>query len=242
MKPQFEEQYRLFEKDWWWFVGRHDLITKILSSLKYMDNMKVLEVGCSSGENSKLLTEPSNYYGVDISLNAIRAGSFDKNLLVGHAGALSFSDKTFEVVLFLDILEHLDDEKSALEEARRVLKDGGYLLILVPVFNFLWSGHDILNQHKRRYTKSRLASILTKNEFKIIRMSYWNFFLFLPVAVMRIVKKISTKRETADFVAIPGILNNLLLLNLLKIENNLIYNGVNLPVGVSMLCVCKKKY
>lgn len=241
MEPQFEEQYRLFEKDWWWFVGRHDLISKILSSLKYMNNMKVLEVGCSSGENSKLLTEPSNYYGVDISLNAIRAGSSDKNLLVCHAGALPFSDKTFEVVLFLDILEHLDNEKSALEEVRRVLKDGGYLLILVPVFDFLWSGHDILNQHKRRYTKSRLASVLTKNELKITRMSYWNFFLFLPVAVMRLVKKNSLKRETADFVAIPGILNNLLLLNLLKIENHLIYNGVNLPIGVSMLCVCKKE-
>lgn len=241
MKTQFEEQYRLFEKDWWWFVGRHDLITKLFSALKPGNKIKVLEVGCGSGENSKLLDKDSaTYYGVDISLNAIRAGDNNKNLVGGHAGLLPFIDKAFEVVLFLDVLEHLDNESSAIQEARRVLKDGGVLLVLVPVFNFLWSGHDVLNQHKRRYTKGGLAAILTNNNFNIIRISYWNFFLFLPIALMRIIKKISPKRETADFTTLPGILNNTLLLNLLRIENYLINKKIYLPVGVSMLCVCKK--
>jgi ubiquinone/menaquinone biosynthesis C-methylase UbiE len=240
MKSQFEEQYRLYEKDWWWFAGRHDLVSK-LSTILLSENNKVLEIGCSSGENSKIFNSSVDYYGIDISPSSINAGNHDnKNLIIGEAGHIPFQDKSFHAVLFLDVLEHLEDEKSAISEAYRVLRDGGSLLILVPAFEFLWSGHDVLNQHKRRYTKSEIATRIVYNKFSICRISYWNFFLFLPIALMKKIKEIINTEETADFTQIPNTLNSVILTNLLKIENYLIYKGINLPIGVSILCVCKK--
>ncbi len=242
MESQFEKQYRLFEIDWWWFMGRHDLIYKIFSVLKSdneKEKNKVLEIGCSSGENSKIFNNLIDYYGIDISLGAIKTGNENiKTLILGDAGFIPFKDKTFEMVLFLDVLEHLDEEKSAIDEAYRVLKDDGHLLILVPAFNFLWGGHDILNEHKRRYTRDRLIKVID-NKFYISKISYWNFFLFIPIVFMKIIKRFSNK-QTSDFTKIPNKMNNIILVNLLKIENYIILKGMNLPIGVSILCVCRK--
>lgn len=236
MKPIFEEQYDLFEKDWWWFVGRHDLISKIFSTLR-LENNRVLEIGCSSGENSKIFNGSINYYGIDISLNAIKRGN-SNNLILSDANHIPFFDKTFDVVLLLDVLEHIEDDVSTIREAHRILKDGGFMLVLVPAFKFLWNEHDILNEHKRRYTKKDLIVKINK-KFDIVRISYWNFFLFVPVALMKIIKRVSMKK-TADFVELPDTINDILFLNILKIENYLIQKKIYIPIGVSIICICKK--
>lgn len=240
MKHTFEEQYDLFEKDWWWFVGRHDLISKIfyISMFEnYLENNKILEIGCGSGGNSKIFNDSTNYYGIDISPNAIKRGN-NNNLILSDANHLPFVDKTFDAVLLLDVLEHLEDDVSTIIEAHRVLKDGGFILVLVPAFGFLWNEHDILNEHKRRYTKKELAIKINK-KFNIVMMSYWNFFLFIPVALLKIIKRVCMKK-TADFVTMPDVINNVLFLNILKIENYLIQKKLYFPIGVSIICICKK--
>lgn len=245
MRSKFEKQYDLFEKDWWWFAGRHDLVSRIFCTFG-LENNRVLEIGCCSGENSKIFNDSIIYYGVDISLNVIKRGNCNndknnknKNLILSDANHLPFSDKKFDVVLMLDVLEHIEDDILAIEEAHRVLKDDGFMIVLVPAFEFLWDEHDILNEHKRRYTKSGLATKINR-KFNMARMSYWNFFLFVPIALMKIIKRIRMKK-TADFVALPDIVNNTLFLNILKIENYLIQRKIYIPIGVSIVCICKNE-
>jgi len=232
MKSQIRNIY-FYNKDWWWFAGRHDLLSNIYNNII---NNKVLEVGCGSGDNSKSFVSQS-YYGIDISQDSIRSGDRSKNLMVGTADKLPFVNKSFDIVILLDVIEHLDIESSALTEVHRVLKDDGSILILVPAFQFLWNSHDVLNEHKRRYTKSMLAKIL-KNSFVITKLTYWNFFLFFPIAISKILNN-NDDNQTGirDF---PKIINSILLL-LLKIENKFICSGIYLPIGITLLCMCKKK-
>lgn len=243
MKPQFDEQYHLFEKDWWWFIGRRDLISK-MSRIAKSKHGKVLEIGCGSGENSNIFDDDNagmKYYGVDISSNSIRNGdNNDKVLIMADAKNIPFRDSTFDIVLFLDVLEHLENEKFAIRDAYRVLKNDGYLFVLAPAFKFLWNNHDILNQHKRRYSKGELVTKMMCNGFNIVRISYWNFFLFVPVIFTKMIKGIISRQETADFVNMPNVLNNMMLTNILKIENYLIEKGLYLPIGVSIFCICMK--
>lgn len=232
MKQNYEKIYRLYEKEWWWFVGRHDLISKLLADTP---NAKILEIGCSSGTNSDILASQT-YYGIDISKDAIKSGDRAKNLIIGTAETLPFPDQSFDIILLLDVIEHLETEATALLEAHRVLKSNGTALVLVPAFELLWDAHDDLNEHKRRYTKTMLAKAL--KSFSAIKFTYWNFFLFFPIALMKLLKKnISTN---SDFMELPKTLDSILLA-ILKLENKLIYKGIYFPIGITLLCICRKK-
>lgn len=145
----------------------------------------------------------------------------------------------FDLIITLDLLEHLDDNK-ILKEFYRALKPTGYLIVTVPAFEFLWSEHDEALHHKRRYNKSHLREILKSNGFITEKISYWNFFLFLPIVAMRLIKRGMRSEEIeTDVKELPNIVNRFLA-SVLSIEGRIISYGVNLPFGVSILCVCKK--
>ena len=242
MESKFEIEYRLYEKNWWWFVGRRNLLTKLLKDIKL--DTKVLDIGCGSGENTKILKNINQYYGIDISKNALNDAHTKEvnNLCLGTANALPFRSNSFGLVLFLDVLEHLDNEETAIQEVCRVLTKDGTCIVSVPAFRFLWSGHDVVNQHMKRYTKSELRGILVSNKFVIKRITYWNFLLFFPLALIRVIKKVvcSQQQPKSHFRILPNCINKLLV-SILSIENALILHGINLPVGISVVCICKKK-
>ena len=204
---------------------------------------KVLDIGCGSGENTKILKNINQYYGIDISKNSINDAYTNKvtNLCLGTANALPFKSNSFGLVLFLDVLEHLDDEETAIQEVHRILTKDGMCIVSVPAFRFLWSGHDMVNHHRKRYTKSELKDLLV-SKFTIKKITYWNFFLFFPLAINRVIKNVvcNQQQPKSHFRMIPNCINKLLVF-ILSIENALILYGINLPVGVSVVCVCKKK-
>lgn len=239
MYEKFEELYRQFEEEWWWFEGRRNLVSNLCSRFRFEENVKVLEIGCGTGRNAEIF---KSYYGIDISVTSLRIAYSRglRNLARGTALKLPFKSASFDLILLLDVLEHLDDDYMAVKEAHRVLKSDGILIILSPAFMFLWSDHDIVFNHKRRYKKGEIEEITTKNGFIIERISYWNFFLFIPVLLKRKIETMhSQTRPKSDLIELPKIINRPLHI-LLKIENLLISKGVNLPVGVSILCIGKK--
>ena len=242
MEGEFEIEYRLYEKNWWWFVGRRNLLTKLVKDVK--SDTRVLDIGCGSGENTKILRNTKQCHGIDISKNSLKDAYTKEvnNLCLGTANALPFKSNSFGLVLFLDVLEHLNNEETAIQEVRRVLTKDGMCIVSVPAFRFLWSGHDVVNQHMKRYTKSELKDILVSNRFTIKRITYWNFFLFFPLAIIRVIKNVvcSQQQPKSHFRMIPICINSFLIF-VLSIENALILHGISLPVGISVVCVCKKK-
>jgi len=237
---EYKKQYELEGKYWWW-VGRRGLIIDQLTR-SVQKPVNLLDIGCGTGSNLSSLENYGYAVGLDFSQHAL---SLCKNrgngrVIQADAQKLPFHNQTFNVVTALDILEHVENDAQAAREIFRVLKPGGQLILTVPALPFLWSRHDEAMGHQRRYTRQQLIRLLNSNGLIVSRISYWNFLLFLPVMIMRQAKKLNRHGEPkSDPENLPNIINGFLLL-LLRIENALFLCGINLPIGVSLICICHK--
>jgi 2-polyprenyl-3-methyl-5-hydroxy-6-metoxy-1,4-benzoquinol methylase len=242
MERAYEVKYHLLEERNWWFEARRDILIKLLQHTD--QNSKILEIGCSGGPLIRTLNVHGyrNVYGIDISKDAVdlcRTRGM-RNIAQMDASRLDFKDAEFDVVIASDVLEHIKDEGLALSDWNRILKPVGKLIVFVPAFEFLWSKHDEANHHYRRYSKSRLVRALENANFKVSRSSYWNFSLFFPACLVRLLQRIRRQNRKGDQLFELDSLLNQLLLRLLKAENAIL-SLINFPVGVSVFAIAGKR-
>jgi len=242
MRKAFTEKHHQLEDTHWFLRKRRALIEKLVKNKKR--DSRILEIGCSTGALVRDLGQEGflDVNGVDIDLSAIEAAKkrgLSHVQQVNSEKPLPFIHQTFDLVISSDVLEHISDEQRALHEWHRVLKHGGELLILVPAFMFLWSDHDVVNGHFRRYTKHSLEKVLKESGFKVKRTTYWNSILFVPIALVRLLQRHILKRakvvvEEDQLHDDPYVIKKILE-SILGIENFLIGFGVNMPIGVSII-------
>ena len=234
-----EEEYeRMFvlEDFYWWFRGRRKIV---LSALKGIKAEKILDVGCGTGGNLNLFN--GFVVGLDISLQALKLAKKRKPnaiLCQGEAENLPFHNESFDLVLALDLLEHLQDDVKGLREMYRVLKKGGNVLITVPAYKFLWSEHDEALHHFRRYSKSEIKVKMEEVGFTITFLSFAIVLPFFPIALFRLLQRLARRTETkpkTSLIILPPLLNELLYRILLG-EAKLIERGISFPFGVSIIC------
>jgi SAM-dependent methyltransferase len=244
MDETYEAKYHLQEEKHWWFETRRDIIINLLK--RSGRNSKILEIGCSGGPLIRALNELGykNVQGIDISRDAIdlcrRREIHDVFVMDGSKP--EFEDGQFDIVIASDVLEHIEDEEKALSEWNRILRPAGKLIVFVPAFEILWSKHDAANHHYRRYSKSELIRVLEKAEFEIDRSSYWNFILFFPTTLVRLMQRILSKygQKSGDQLVKLNPVANKILVYLVKSENILL-KVLNFPVGVSVFATASKK-
>ncbi len=151
---------------------------------------------------------------------------------------MPFDDATFDLTVSLDVIEHLKDDVGALRELRRVTKPGGALLVTVPAYQWLWSGHDEINHHHRRYNRRTLLAAAQSGGWKLERSAHFNSLL-LPVAiVLRALERFkpSTTKSSLDLWVPPPPLN-WALRQPLNLEAAVIGRGGSIPAGLSLLAV-----
>lgn len=193
------EYRRLFEREefYWWNIGRREILKSALKRhLAPGRGFSVLDIGCGSGGNIKILGEFGEVTGFDISEEALtfaKTHKAFKNLVQGNAEYLPFADASFDLVSALDVLEHMPDDRRAIQEIFRVLKKGGFALITVPAHHWLWSRHDEALHHLRRYTTDELRGKLLNAGFYIVWRSHFvipaiPFLLFKEI--MRRIRKV----------------------------------------------------
>jgi SAM-dependent methyltransferase len=205
----------------------------------------MLDIGCSGGALLAALADArfSNLAGIDLSRDAIaRCQSRGlQNTSVMNAEAPTFPDASFDLLIASDILEHLEHPQPALENWRRLLKPRGTLLVMVPAFMWLWSQHDQVNHHFRRYTRAGLVSDLRIADWTVLDSGYWNTALFPAVAGVRLARRAIGEKSTTggDQLRATSPTINRLLLRLLNTENALLVAGVRLPFGVSTWAVAE---
>jgi len=244
MEESYASKYHKLEENHWWFLGRRDIIFKLINN--YHRDTEILEVGCSGGALIRFLKERGfrRLRGIDIDERAIeicrQKGITDT--CVGDAERTALKDQQFDMIIASDILEHIKDEDKALREWHRILKKDGELLVFVPAFKFLWSRHDEINHHYRRYSKLSLIKVLKKNGFSIERSSYWNFSLFLPASLVRLSQRFifSNRKRVAEQLNETTHFVNRTLKYILRLENKLLSGGINLPLGVSVFAIARK--
>ena len=146
---------------------------------------------------------------------------------------MPFVDDAFDLAVSLDVIEHLDDDLAALQELRRVVAPGGALLVTVPAYGWLWSGHDELNHHRRRYTRRSLRQVAERAGWRQVRATYFNSLL-LPVAIaLRVLDRFNRKTtESSLDLWVPPEPFNWLLERPLAIEASVIGRGGRIPAGL----------
>jgi len=203
MESDFLKQYYLLERTHWWFTVREKIIRQqIRKSLSSRKNLRILNAGAATGRTTELLQEFGEVISVEVDHNTCEFLRNELHMAVTEATvtALPFEDHSFDIVCAFDVLEHIEDDVLAVAELKRVSKPGAMLFATTPAFNFLWSSHDEVNQHYRRYN-GRTLSALLNHGFELEYVGYFNTLLFLPIAAYRVVNRLftSTKKPHSDF-------------------------------------------
>jgi SAM-dependent methyltransferase len=151
---------------------------------------------------------------------------------------MPFAADSFDLAVSLDVIEHLEDDLGALREMRRAVTPGGSLLVTVPAYPWLWSGHDEINHHHRRYTRRSLERVASEAGWEQVRTTYFNSLLLPAAIILRVLDRLSTKttESSLDLWVPPGPFN-WLLERPLELEAALIARGGRIPAGLSLLAV-----
>jgi len=228
----------------WWFVGRRAILESFLkpicsSLITHHSSLRILDVGCGTGANIEMLSQYGDAEGVDVSDDALEFCR-RKGLKVqkGLAETLPYEDESFELTTALDVVEHLDDDIAGLKEMFRVTKRGGYSLIFVPAFMWLWGVQDDISNHRIRYTKRQIVERLETAGYTVERATYANWTFFAPILAGRTIMKLTgIKPESENNITISGL--NGLFGKLFGSERFWLKH-FNFPLGVSIVVVAKK--
>lgn len=176
MDPEFARQYyESAGSDHWWFRGRKRLVEGLLERSGVESGLFV-DLGAGS---ESLLPEGLEVVKLDI----VRPETLPERFVQASADALPFPDEAFDGVGLFDVLEHLSDPGVCLSEVRRVVRPGGVVIVTVPAHERLWSPHDDLVGHERRYRTGELRSSLREAGLDVRWMSPFYGFLVPPAMV-----------------------------------------------------------
>lgn len=234
--------YRV-EEHHWWFVGRRRILSSFVQRI--MNNLNkpgplILDVGCGTGANLEMLSQFGSAEGVDVSDEALafcRTRGLQR-VRQGEAEHLPFADGSFDLVTGLDVVEHLDNDLAGLQEMHRVLRPGGRALVFVPAFMFLWGVQDDISNHRRRYTRAGLETLVRQAGFEVERATYANLTFFIPILLGRLLMRLTGFRPASENNLTLGFMNGVLG-SIFGVEARLL-RQLDFPFGVSIICVARR--
>jgi SAM-dependent methyltransferase len=238
---RYRELYEL-EDQHWWFRGRRTIIWALLRRGGMTSSLRILDAGCGTGRNLVEFSGLGVAEGVDFSPEAV-----DFCRRRGLAGVqrapiekLPFEDGRFNLILATDVIEHLEDDRRALTELRRVAAVGARLVVTVPAYQWLWSQHDESMHHRRRYTLRRLHEQVAASGWEPRVETYFYAAVLPAVVAVRKLRRSRSGKASSDLSLAPPVLNRLLELPT-RGEARLVALGYRLPIGVSIGMVCSAR-
>jgi SAM-dependent methyltransferase len=216
------------------------VIERVIDGLGLPVGAPMLDAGCGSGRNMVELARRGPVTGIELSDTSIDLAREREagEVIAGSVLEMPFESGRFQLAVCLDVIEHLEDDLGALRELRRVVAPGGSLLVTVPAYQWLWSGHDEVNHHHRRYTQRSLRRVAEQAGWQQVRSTHFNSLL-LPVAILlRVLDRFSRKTtESSLDLWVPPHPFNWLLERPMRLEAAVIGHGGRIPVGLSLLAV-----
>ena len=244
MDRQFAEAYEGYVGWHWWFRGRQRILESALRrEIGSSRSLSIASVGCGPPNTLTWLTPFTEPGGRLVGLDADPSHASPKsslNFVVGRLEASPLTSRSFDVLLALDVLEHLDNDVLGLREAARMAKPGGLIVVTVPALPWLWGNQDIINHHRKRYTERSLRRVFSDARLPSPRVTYFNTLLFPPIAVMRCLRSVagSSRQPRSDFDgARPGIANEILAA-VFSLERWWV-GRIPMPIGVSLLAAVR---
>lgn len=251
MEKNYYKEYYHLEREHWWFKARLKILrstisTKIINGKNL--KLNILNAGVATGITSIMLEEFGKVTSLEYDEDCCKflKETLKIDVINGSLTELPFEDNTFDLVCAFDVIEHIKDDELAIKEIRRVLKTNGKIFLTVPAYKFLWSHHDVVNHHFRRYTLKDIRTLFQSENFNIIFGSYFNFILFLPIAASRLVSNLFLKSKMnksinntgSDFEVLKNkpFINNIFY-GIFKGENFFLNKNIKFPFGVSIMIV-----
>lgn len=240
MEKDFSRDYAALEEKHWWFCVRKDIVVNEIENHIEQNTkaQKVLNIGSGGGSTSALLKKYGTVTSLDIN-HYLCKKTKEKNTRSIQAALpkLPFSDNMFDLVCAFDTLEHVKEEQPSVEEIIRVTKKNGIIVVTVPAMQALWSKHDSINHHYRRYSRKRILYIFSRA--LCLRITYFNLFLFPFIFIYRKIKAWFFPGGKSDF-DFGGVIIKKLLKFIFSLEVNPLKTGFSFPCGVSLLAVFRK--
>jgi len=241
MDIRLHKKYQELQESHWWFMVRDNLLMDLV-----FKNIKkgslVMDFGCNYGHAVKLLGDKGyESFGVDVSREAVNYG---RSININDISLISEKDiqnNSLDAVISMDVLEHIDNDKETLEYIWSKLNPGGLMIVTVPAFMFLWGVQDEISHHFRRYKLSELLYLAGEvGDFEIVKKTYFNSFLFMPVAIIRVLSKLFKLKSRNSDLDINSVFLNKIFFKIFDLERRLL-KYINFPFGVSALLVLRKR-
>lgn len=237
MTPEYAAAYReLYERHWWWRARELMLLDEIKRHRPAAGWRRILDVGCGDGLFFDRLAPFGEVWGVESDPDLIPPDSRHRDRI--HIGPFDGGfepGRRFDLVLTLDVLEHLADPVAALTKVRGLLEPDGRLLVTVPAFQALWTKHDELNRHFVRYRRGSLEAVVKAGGLRIVSARYCFQWLMPVKLAVRLAEAI---HETAGKPAtVPPPWLNRTLMAVTRAEQVTV-GRLGLPFGTSLLAWC----
>ncbi len=246
----YREYYKLERNHWFFQVRAKIIMTHIESILEKNGSCKILNIGPATGYTSELLEKYGEVLSVEYDNECYEfvKEKLDIKIIQGTILDLDFEDNSYDLVCAFDVIEHVEDDQLAVDEMKRVCNNDGFVVVTVPAFQSLWSKHDEINHHFRRYKKKPLLNLFNDKD-GIEYNTYFNFFLFLPIALIRIIsyrilrKRFNKNEEQtgSDLEIGNSSFVSKIMYFIFSMELPFIRKRLKLPFGVSLLVSWKKK-
>lgn len=236
----FDRMAELDQTHWWYVARRRILGDVIRREVKPPKHARILEIGCGTGHNFGMLGEFGTVEGIELDApaRAIAGKRLGRPVADAALPALpGIEDGAYDLIALLDVLEHVEGDQAALTSIAKKLKPDGRVIVTVPANRWMWSAHDTVHHHHRRYNRATLRSVIGSAGLKADLLTHFNTLLFPLAAGFRVFGQI-TGRESADDAQPPDPLNSIFT-EVFALERHLA-GRVPLPFGVSLLAVLSK--
>lgn len=248
MEPRYYDEYYRNEREHWWFRARERILQGQLALERRQGRLppqpRLLNIGAATGRSSEWLAECGSVTSLEYDPDCCRLTRERTGLEIveGSILDLPWEDGTFDAACAFDVIEHVEDDARAAQEMCRVVRPGGLLFVTVPACGFLWSEHDEINHHFRRYSLRELRERFAACE--VLRCCGFNSVLFAPIALHRLVRRLMPSRQEeglrSDFSRSRFSLVEPLLERLFETERWWLDRGVGPSWGVSALLVARR--
>lgn len=233
-----------FEDHHFWFVGRRQISLDVIKNIMHDASIgKILDYGCGTGgllQELQKIYKGKEIYGADVSDIALAYCRKRRLSNILDLKNTELPANSFDLIICQDVLEHVQNDVEYLAQIKDLLRKEGRLLVTVPAHEFLWSGEDYVSKHFRRYTRRQLRLIFNKAGFQVIKLSYFNSLLFIPLAITRLIKRIFFPKTMymSDLEEMNPSINKFLS-NIFALEKWFL-RYVSFPFGASIIAVVKK--
>ncbi|HEX8420672.1 MAG TPA: class I SAM-dependent methyltransferase [Sphingomonas sp.] len=224
----------------WWYRARRDILADYLTRYAALPaGARILEIGCGTGHNLPMLARFGSVEAIEIDPAARDIASARLGRPVGDAPlpALPGIERgAYDLIAVLDVVEHIEADVAALAAMRDCLKPGGKILIAVPAHQWMWSAHDTVNHHQRRYSKKTLTAAIVAAGLRPRKLTYFNSLLFPLAAAARVAGRLTGRDDSDD--SPPAKPLNALFETIFRLERHAI-GRVPMTPGVSIVTLAE---